>query len=92
VGWYAKLKEEDGEWTEPLACWALVEWADGHRFVEGYDPGDEGALFCGWDMFVEYTRKPIPEKEFEPKVTTLDVPEKFAWKDQVDVDDEEARA
>lgn len=39
-GWSAKYTQEDGDFTSPLVCWALVEDEDGTRRVVGLDGAD----------------------------------------------------
>lgn len=35
-GWFAEMEHPDGNYFEPLAFWALVEYEDGTQCTEGY--------------------------------------------------------
>jgi len=40
-GWHALFVEGEAERKQPLTCWALVEYSDGTRSVEGMIHGNE---------------------------------------------------
>lgn len=57
-GWFALFKEGEAEKRYPLTCWALVEYSDGTRSVEGMVHGSEAyPMACsGTKNFLRYER------------------------------------
>jgi hypothetical protein len=58
-GWEAIFKNDEGTFTEPIVCLALVESMSGARFVEGMIawPPDDGIVLCEDNKgFIKYQR------------------------------------